>query len=97
MVGHMTEYAPLVGFDTLHDYPVSRTGAELESVFPGATQMSGRSLYLSVSQIVPPVSKVNDHQVTVIPNAFMKDIWNNPYQSIWTIALALHFLKVQVL
>jgi hypothetical protein len=33
----------------------------------------------------------------VIPNAFMKDIWNNPYQSIWTIALALHFFKVQVL
>jgi len=46
----MTEYAPLVGFDTLHDYPVLRTRAELEFVFPGATQMSGRSLYLSVSQ-----------------------------------------------
>jgi hypothetical protein len=39
----MVVYAPLVGFDTLHDYPVSRTGTELESVFPGATQMSGRS------------------------------------------------------
>ncbi len=55
MVGPMTElmvvYAPLVGFDTLHDYPVSGTGAELESVFPGATQMSGRSLDLSVSQV----------------------------------------------
>jgi hypothetical protein len=40
----MVVYAPLVGFDTLHDYPVSCTGAELESAFPGATQMSGRSL-----------------------------------------------------
>ncbi len=51
MMELMVVYAPLVGFDTLHDYPVPRTGAELESVFPGATQMSGRSLYLSVSQV----------------------------------------------
>ncbi|CAK9870479.1 unnamed protein product [Sphagnum jensenii] len=55
MVGPMMEsmvaYAPSVGFDTLHDYPVSLTGAELESVLPGATQMSGRSLYLSFSQM----------------------------------------------
>ncbi|KAH9569964.1 hypothetical protein CY35_02G016300 [Sphagnum magellanicum] len=55
MVGPMMEsmvvYAPSVGFDTLHDYPVSITGAELESVLPGATQMSGRSLYLSFSQM----------------------------------------------
>ncbi len=47
----MVVYAPSVGFDTLHDYPVSITGAELESVLPGATQMSGRSLYLSFSQV----------------------------------------------
>jgi hypothetical protein len=55
MVGPMMEsmvvYAPSVGFDTLHDYPVSLTGAELESVLRGASQMSGRSLYLSFSQV----------------------------------------------
>jgi hypothetical protein len=32
----------------------------------------------------------------VIPNAFMKDIWN-PNQSIWAIALAFHSKTVQVL
>ncbi|CAK9856959.1 unnamed protein product [Sphagnum jensenii] len=47
----MLAYAPSVGFETLHDFSIPLTGTELESVFPGATQMSGRSLYLSFSQV----------------------------------------------
>jgi hypothetical protein len=47
----MLVYAPSVGFETLHDFPISLTRTELESVLPGATQISGRSLYLSFSQV----------------------------------------------
>jgi hypothetical protein len=47
----MLVYAPSVRFEILHDFSISLTGTELDSVFPGATQMTGRSLFLSFSQV----------------------------------------------